>query len=144
MDVEARPPIPSPPPLSSGHLWVVVVLNVGACALALLLAGHFGVSEAPADASLFVLLAVVFLVWVAGDVILLVLGFAPALFMVIVFNVVFVVGSSFAGAIAAHFELLEEANVSAFSAITFLAVFWVIGSISMLIARAARVGRLPA
>jgi hypothetical protein len=122
--------------MNSGHRWVVVFLNVGAGALALLLAGHFGVSEAPADASLFVLLALLFLVWVAGDVIMIVLGLAPSLFVVIVFNAVFVVGSGFAGAIAAHFELLEEAHVSAFSAVSFLAAVWVVGNVSMLIARA--------
>jgi hypothetical protein len=117
---------------------VVVVLNVGPGVLALLFAGHFGVSEAPADARLFVLLAVVFLGWVAGDVIMIVLGFAPALFVIIVFNVVFIAGSSFAGAIAAHFELLEEANVSAFGAVTFLAVFWLVGNVSMFIAGVRR------
>jgi hypothetical protein len=66
---------------------------------------------------------------------MLVRGLAPSLFVVIVFNVVFIAGSCFAGAIAAHFDLLEEAHVSAFSAVTFLAAVWVVGNISMLIAR---------
>jgi hypothetical protein len=69
---------------------------------------------------------------------MIVLGFAPALFVIIVFNVVFIAGSSFAGAIAAHFELLEEANVSAFGAVTFLAVFWLVGNVSMFIAGVRR------
>jgi hypothetical protein len=117
---------------------VVVAFNVAAGALALVLAVHFGVSLAPAHASLFVLLALLFLVWVAGDVIVIFLALAPSVFVVVVFNVVFVAGSSFAGAIAAHFELLEEAHVSAFSAVTFLAVFWAVGNVSMLIARTRR------